>query len=301
LERQLGLARAGLSSSSDARARVRQELASRGAFAPRLPASSKLAASKVAASKVAAKAALSKPAIAALMAASFVAGYWLRDVRTTEPERVAAAVVADAPAQAPPALAAALGANARRAEAVDAPNSTDAAVSADAGVPHEIGQAVREALGATAAASHRAPVAVRAHAAPQRGARQPAARERTSDLPGARVESLDAPALGSTAPSEELRLLRRAERALRAGDPTLALILIDQLDRSHPRSALVEERSAARVLAECARSGELAKPEAGRFLEKYPSSVYSDRVWRACGLERAGIPDSAADVRAGEH
>ena len=88
---------------------------------------------------------------------------------------------------------------------------------------------------------------------------------------------------------DELALLQRVERALRAKEAALALALLDELDRRHPRSTLLEERTAARVVAGCLlpmasarRHGE--RTAADRFLSEQHASVYADRVRRACGL-----------------
>ena len=51
----------------------------------------------------------------------------------------------------------------------------------------------------------------------------------------------------------ELRALRNAERALRDGNPGLALAFLQELDRQVPNGQLTEERDAAVTLARCAR------------------------------------------------
>jgi hypothetical protein len=93
---------------------------------------------------------------------------------------------------------------------------------------------------------------------------------------------------------DELALLQRVERALRAKEAALALALLDELERRHPRSMLLEERRAARVVAECLlpmasarRPAERTESEhtaAERFLTEHRASVYADRIRRACGL-----------------
>lgn len=85
--------------------------------------------------------------------------------------------------------------------------------------------------------------------------------------------------------SAELLLLARAERAIRAGEGALALSLVSELDERHPRSRFGEERSAMRVLAECLLHEPPARVRAEAFLEEKPTSVYSERVRKLCGLE----------------
>lgn len=95
---------------------------------------------------------------------------------------------------------------------------------------------------------------------------------------------------------EEVLLLQRVERAIRAGDAELALSFLAELDRRFPVSPLREERAAARVLADCARASVSTDPNAWRepravaerFLASRAGSVYSDRIRGLCGLEGAG-------------
>jgi len=85
-------------------------------------------------------------------------------------------------------------------------------------------------------------------------------------------------------PADELTLLSRTERALRAGEAALALAFLDELDRHHPRSSLTEERIAARLLADCMREAPSAPARAQQFLQRHRESVYSDRVRSTCAL-----------------
>lgn len=88
----------------------------------------------------------------------------------------------------------------------------------------------------------------------------------------------------SDAFERELALLQRAERAIRNQDPALALSLLGELEREHPRAALAEERKAARVMANCQAKEPTASLAAERFLRDAPASVYSDRVRALCRL-----------------
>jgi hypothetical protein len=83
--------------------------------------------------------------------------------------------------------------------------------------------------------------------------------------------------------SEEARELGRVDRALRAGNPLLALGILRELDRKIPRGVLAEERTAARYIARC-QSGEAGAGEgATAWLEQHPRSMYATRLTAACG------------------
>jgi len=97
--------------------------------------------------------------------------------------------------------------------------------------------------------------------------------------------------------AEELALLQRAEHAIRAAEPELALSFLDDLDRRHPRTRLGEERTAARLMARCARGDADVQAEAERFVRERRASVYSDRVRALCML---GTERSAPDTDRGE-
>jgi hypothetical protein len=82
---------------------------------------------------------------------------------------------------------------------------------------------------------------------------------------------------------EETLELRRAQQALRAGDATRALSLLNEQDRAFQPGQLQEERAAARVLALC-QSGQVdrAHAEAVRFEQRWPKSALLARVRSAC-------------------
>jgi hypothetical protein len=82
---------------------------------------------------------------------------------------------------------------------------------------------------------------------------------------------------------EEVIQLRRVQRALREGNPRLALALLGDLDRAVPHGRLGEERFAAGVMARCALGVGPPAVLAADFAAKYPGSVYSARVVQACG------------------
>jgi hypothetical protein len=93
---------------------------------------------------------------------------------------------------------------------------------------------------------------------------------------------------------DELALLRRVERALRNADPALALALLAELDERFPDSRLVEERQAARLLADCRLGNGNASARARAFLSDHPASVYRQRVQLACALDTTSAPNEAA-------
>lgn len=87
----------------------------------------------------------------------------------------------------------------------------------------------------------------------------------------------------------ETQLLRRADQALRNGDPPRALDLLDEHARTFPNGVLAEERSAERVTTLCAlgRVSE-ARTEAARFLAANGESPLADAVRRSCGGKDEG-------------
>jgi hypothetical protein len=101
------------------------------------------------------------------------------------------------------------------------------------------------------------------------------------------------PSPASPALDDELALLQRAERAVRADNPALALALIDELEARYPRSTLLEERSAIELLAHCGAGATDARARAARFLRQHPSSLYAGRVRELCPTESADARDAA--------
>lgn len=103
--------------------------------------------------------------------------------------------------------------------------------------------------------------------------------------PRAPLAEGDAPAAAQPAapePSEELALLRRAERAVRGDNAALALALIAELEQRYPRSSLLEERRAVELLAHCSARATDALPRAQRFLREHPRSVHAGRIAQQC-------------------
>jgi len=88
--------------------------------------------------------------------------------------------------------------------------------------------------------------------------------------------------------SEELELLRRAERTIRSGNSQVALGLLDELDARLPKGQLLEERTAARVMARCQLDSEDgARARGNAYLFAHGQSVYADRVRILCHLDSA--------------
>jgi hypothetical protein len=122
----------------------------------------------------------------------------------------------------------------------------------------------------------------RASVRPHLAERRPSAvrHEASHDLP-------DKPPLGlveaeRTGLERELALLRRAERALRKGNPDFALALLDELEAKRPSPMLAQERSATRLLAACQARAEGAERAAAAFIAAYPESVYVARLESSC-------------------
>jgi hypothetical protein len=101
----------------------------------------------------------------------------------------------------------------------------------------------------------------------------------------ARPPAAAAPPAHAQSLQAELRALRRVESLLREGNAEVALRVLAQLDRDFPRGQMLEERAAAWALARCtrARSDEVAND----FNQRYPGSVYAERVLAACAAPAA--------------
>jgi hypothetical protein len=110
----------------------------------------------------------------------------------------------------------------------------------------------------------------------------PAARE-PAPLPQ-RVAGRKRQAMKTDADGGELRLIQRAERAVRAKNPELALALSDELAERYPRSALHEERGAILLMARCQVEGSDTAADRERFARRYPGSVYTDRITSECEI-----------------
>jgi hypothetical protein len=121
-------------------------------------------------------------------------------------------------------------------------------------------------------------------------ARAASAQERTRPAPGPSRPQAAARPRANLDVVDELALLRRVERALRADHPALALALIGELEQRFPNSKLSEERLAAKVMANCGLGEASAALHAQRFLRDRDGSVYAERVRAACGAAMASEP-----------
>jgi hypothetical protein len=91
--------------------------------------------------------------------------------------------------------------------------------------------------------------------------------------------------------AEEARILRLAEDALRGGDASRAMGLLEEHARTFPDGILVEERLAERVAALCmlGRVAE-AREESRRFLRAFPGSPLAEGVRTSCGTSEGSRP-----------
>jgi hypothetical protein len=94
--------------------------------------------------------------------------------------------------------------------------------------------------------------------------------------------------------NQELLLLERAERAVRAHNPDLALVLAGEIEDRYPGSQLHEERRAIELMALCQAGSSLALELGERFARRYPGSVYGERIANECGA--APTNRSALDI-----
>lgn len=85
---------------------------------------------------------------------------------------------------------------------------------------------------------------------------------------------------------EELALLQRVERAIRANEYSLALALLKELDERFATTRLGEERQAARLIAECRLNLPGSRQRGEHFMLERPNSVYANRLQMACSTPR---------------
>ncbi len=90
-------------------------------------------------------------------------------------------------------------------------------------------------------------------------------------------------AIASPGIGRETELLAMAQRAMSAGQPERALVLLEEHARSFPGGALLEERSAARIIALCqAGHAQEARAEARSFVQQHQNSPLMARVAATC-------------------
>jgi hypothetical protein len=126
-------------------------------------------------------------------------------------------------------------------------------------------------------------------------------RPRTGNRESIEAPSVNAaPALAASAPEqqgvrEELVLLQRAERAVRAGNAALALALTGEFDQRYPRSRLVEERHAIELMAYCLAGATDSATRGARFAREYPTSVYAERIATLCPIATTTANEDDSD------
>lgn len=82
----------------------------------------------------------------------------------------------------------------------------------------------------------------------------------------------------------EIKLIRGADAALRAGRSSEALALLTQHQSEHPRASLAHEREGLRAIANCQVGAGGSVAVAQRFIERAPRSPLAPRLRSACKL-----------------
>ena len=111
--------------------------------------------------------------------------------------------------------------------------------------------------------------------------------ERAQAKPAAPVVETPEPRVPTTEAADladEMRLIKSADAALRAGRNAEAQALLAQHERDHQKGTLSQEREGLRLLARCQSGGGVA--EAQRFLAGAPKSPLGSRLKTACGLPK---------------
>jgi hypothetical protein len=129
-----------------------------------------------------------------------------------------------------------------------------------------------------------APIAMPAGTTVARATPLPAKRA-LSARPEPTVPSADDPTAPATDTlSEEIASMEQVEHALSSHQPARARALLDAMKGRFPHGVLIEERMAARVVAQCALGqSEQARAAADAFLRAHPRSPQAARVRAACG------------------
>jgi hypothetical protein len=113
--------------------------------------------------------------------------------------------------------------------------------------------------------------------------------ERQTRVVGARPNAIGRRTSLADSLEKEVSALRAIERALRDGQPGLALALLRELDRAVPEGRLVEEREATAAIARCALDQvPFGVDLAEDFGARHPGSVYLERVLQACARRDDG-------------
>jgi RNA polymerase sigma-70 factor (ECF subfamily) len=144
----------------------------------------------------------------------------------------------------------------------------------------------RESIGRRAPAASRASTS---RAAPSVAAAAPAQTAAPAAAPPATPEQpTPAPAAEETAQirvpntlADETRLLWEADQALRSGNTSRAVSLLDEHASRYPDGSLSPERGAERVVALC-KLGRIDAPTVRSYLTSHPNLSLSERIQQAC-------------------
>ena len=82
----------------------------------------------------------------------------------------------------------------------------------------------------------------------------------------------------------EMKLIRGADSALRAGRASEALALLAEHQAEHPRASLAHEREGLRAIANCQMGAAGSSAAAERFLSRSPRSPLAPRLRSACRI-----------------
>jgi hypothetical protein len=270
VERSLHLARQVFSPSDEQRARVRSALGAR------VPASTLASLAGDAATSGRALLQSSRVAGAAkaalLVGAGFAFGYWFAETRHAEvgvltTERAASASDSERIS------------SAQQVSDLGSGSMSEAAPQTSSG-------AVASGVVATPRASASGGASASSLASASNGStgegERSGAGSRSASKPLRAHASRAASAEASPGFVEELALLARAERSIRAGNAPLARSFIAELEQRFPKTALRQERAALLVLAACATHEPTAPREAREFLARHEHSVYVDRIRSMC-------------------
>ncbi len=102
-----------------------------------------------------------------------------------------------------------------------------------------------------------------------------------------KVEPAPAPVKAEPTPADleaEMKLIRGADSALRAGRASEALSLLAQHQAEHPHASLAHEREGLRAIANCQLGAPGSSAVAERFLARSPRSPLAPRLRSACRI-----------------
>jgi hypothetical protein len=83
----------------------------------------------------------------------------------------------------------------------------------------------------------------------------------------------------------EMKLIRGADSALRAGRASEALALLAKHQAEHPHASLAHEREGLRAIAQCQTGASGSREVAERFLARSPRSPLAPRLRSACRIQ----------------